>query len=139
MKCYKLVSNWKYLRKNIGSFIVIALFGIYLIFFIIYLIQGIKPLKEETNKNINNILKSQNMQTNFPPKKKAMLIENNSGIIKKKKNKRKSGKHIKKSGNKIDKSYNNKSLAKSKTKLNPFEDSKSKRALNIKNKKEEEN
>ena len=57
MKCYKLVFNWKYLRKNIGFFIVMGLFVIFLIFFIIYLIQGNKPLKQEAKKKIDNILK----------------------------------------------------------------------------------
>jgi uncharacterized SAM-binding protein YcdF (DUF218 family) len=71
MKCYKLVFDWKYLRKNIGSFIVISLFGIYFIFFIFYLVKGIKPLKKVAKKRIDKIVKGENLQTNyFPPKKK---------------------------------------------------------------------
>ena len=143
MKCYKLVFNWKYLRKNIGSFIVIGLFFIYLIFFIFYLVKGIKPLKKVAKKRIDKIVKGENLQTNyFPPKKKSksLIIENDSRIIKKKKRRRKSGKRRSKKGETtIDKSNNNKDLIKSRNKLNPLEESKTKSELNAKNKIEEEN
>ena len=144
MKCYKLVFNWKYLRKNIGNFIVLTLFAFYLGFFIIYLIQGIKPLQQKIKKNIYNNLKNQTKQTNFPPKKKPTLLENNSTIIrkkKKKKNKRKSGKlyNKKEKNNKSEKTYNNKDLLRSKAKLNSLEETKSKSKLNIKNILKEEN
>ena len=54
MKCYKLVFNAKYLKKNIGSFIIILFFIGFLSLLIIYLIKGITPLREEVNKIINN-------------------------------------------------------------------------------------
>ena len=142
MQCYKLVFNWNYLKKNIGSFIVLALFCIYLIFFIIYLIHGIKPLKDEANKKINkkinNILKDHNLQTNFPPKKTSILIANDSKIIKiqKRKSRKKSSKR---SLNKIDITCKNKDLTKSRNKLNLFEDSKTKSRLHFKSKLKVEN
>ena len=52
MKCYNLVFNWRYLKNNIGSLIVICFFIIYTGFFLIYVIKGISPLKEECIKNI---------------------------------------------------------------------------------------
>ena len=62
MKCYNLVFNWRYLKNNIGSLIVICFFIIYTIFFVIYIIKGISPLKgymkniyDDKNKN-NSII-----------------------------------------------------------------------------------
>ena len=75
MKCYNLVFNWKYLKNNYGSFIVFGLFIIYICFFIVYLIKGISPLKEESIKNLNN---NKNIEIinneNFPPKKEKLII-----------------------------------------------------------------
>ena len=167
MKCYKLVFNWKYLRKNIGNFIVLTFFAIYLGFFIIYLIQGIAPLQEEAKKSIYNKLKQgklnsvnkasainkiknddntnnkeQEKENHFPPKKKKSLVMgNNSALIKKKKNKRKSAKLLnnKEEKIKLEKSSKiNKKIMKSKTKLNVQENSVSKNEINVKTKLEEE-
>ena len=52
LKCYKLVFNGKYLKKNVGSFIVLAFLAGYVSFFAIYIIKGITPLQEEAMKSL---------------------------------------------------------------------------------------
>ena len=106
MKCYKLVFNLNYLKKNAGNFIVFAFFLIYLFFFIIYIIKGISPLTEEIMKNLNtNKTENSNIKENsvtikennnkinninnikdinYPPKKKKSVLitsNNNDKII----------------------------------------------------------
>ena len=54
LKCYKLVFNSEFLKKNIGSFVVISFFVLYLCSFIIYTIKGIKPLQEEAIMTLVN-------------------------------------------------------------------------------------
>ena len=61
MKCYKLVFNYDYFKKNIGNFVVLAFFLGYLIFFIIYIFKGISPLQEEINDFIYNKFKDVNI------------------------------------------------------------------------------
>jgi len=98
MKCYKLVFNAHYLRKNIGSFIMIGFFAGYLSLLIIYIIKGITPLKGDIMKtihikfkdvkidNFEDIIINKNVSSNmdekqntneFPPKKEMIDISNN--------------------------------------------------------------
>ena len=49
MKCYKLVFNNEYFKKNAGSIILLIFIFFYLIFLIWYIIRGIKPLELETS------------------------------------------------------------------------------------------
>ena len=109
MKCYNLVFNLKYFKKNIGSIIILIFFGIYLILLIIYIIKGISPLHIEAlktldnkfkNTDINNIVnivinsninvinidnsknKIKKKKNNFfPPKKKKTKIKTEDGLI----------------------------------------------------------
>ena len=50
LKCYKLVFHINVITKNIGSIFSIILFCFYLAFFILYIIKGIKSLKDEVEK-----------------------------------------------------------------------------------------
>ena len=54
LKCYKLAFSIKSVTKNKGSIIVIFLFGIYLIFLIIYCKEGIEKLKLILAKEVLN-------------------------------------------------------------------------------------
>ena len=112
LKCYKLVFNSDYLKKNIGSFVVLSFFILYVIFFIVYIFKGISPLKEEVMNTIytkfkdtkidiqkskdvlvrKSILKinkgGKNKIVEFPPKKvkiKPSMTESNISLKKKKK------------------------------------------------------
>ena len=130
MKCYKLVFNWKYLKKNIGSFIVSGLFIIYICFFIIYIIKGITPLKEASIKNINYY------NNNFPPKKRKQII-NDIVISNAKENKEKRESHLavkKKRKKKLKEHVSNINYQpiQTKTKMNTTENKDSKNALNTK-------
>ena len=58
MKCFNLVFNLKYFKKNIGSIIILIFFGIYLILLIIYIIKGISPLHIEALKTLDNKFKN---------------------------------------------------------------------------------
>ena len=115
LKCYKLVFNSEFLKKNIGSFVVISFFVLYLCSFIIYTIKGIKSLQEEaimtlankfTDVNIKILEKSllegkikdslkENKKIVEPPPKKlknkisdSNLIQEGKNTEKKKKNKK---------------------------------------------------
>ena len=98
MKCYKLVFNAHYLKKNIGSFIMIGFFAAYLILLIIYIIKGITPLKGDIMKtihikfkdvkidNFEDIIINKNVSSNMdekqntiesPPKKETIDMSNN--------------------------------------------------------------
>ena len=115
LKCYKLVFNSEFLKKNIGSFVVISFFVLYLCSFIIYTIKGIKSLQEEaimtlankfTDVNIKILGKSllegkikdslkENKKIVEPPPKKlknkisdSNLIQEGKNTEKKKKNKK---------------------------------------------------
>ena len=90
MKCYKLVFNIAYFKRNIGNFLVMAFFGVYIIFLIIYIIKGITPIKKEimkiisnkfNNVKINNLENSSEFKkddkNNFPPKKKKAIKKYN--------------------------------------------------------------
>ena len=115
LKCYKLVFNSEFLKKNIGSFVVISFFVLYLCSFIIYTIKGIKSLQEEaimtlankfTDVNIKILEKSllegkikdslkENKKIVEPPPKKlknkisdSNLIQEGKNNEKKKKNKK---------------------------------------------------
>ena len=109
LKCYKLVFNSNYLKKNIGNFIVLSFFFVYLCFFVMFIIKGITPLQKEILKNIfitfknvnrddlNNIIINNNININnkkqgiieFPPKKrKTINLENNLKLKEEKKNKK---------------------------------------------------
>ena len=57
MKCYNLVFNFGHLKKNIGSFVVIAFFFGYVCFFFIYIIKGITPLQNEVVKTLSSKFK----------------------------------------------------------------------------------
>ena len=104
MKCYKLVFNIAYFKRNIGNFLVMAFFGVYIIFLIIYIIKGITPIKKEimkiisnkfNNVKINNLENSSEFKkddkNNFPPKKKKAIKKYNdislTRILNSKKNK----------------------------------------------------
>ena len=95
LKCYNLVFNPKYLKQNVGSFVVIGLFTCFLSFFGIYIIKGISPLKQEILNTMNikfegkkdKSLKEKKLEekqekqdiVNSPPKKiksKVINIEN---------------------------------------------------------------
>ena len=101
LKCYKLVFNPNYLKKNIGSFIVLGFFVGYLCFLGIVIYKGISPLQEEVMKNIQipNIIDiNKNINENekkdiieFPPKKrKTVMIESDLSLQKENTKKRKS-------------------------------------------------
>lgn len=64
MKCYKLIFDSKYFKKNAGNFILLIFIIFYLVFSIFYIMRRIKPLEIETshfifvenlNKNKDNI------------------------------------------------------------------------------------
>ena len=80
LKCYNLVFNKNYFVKNIGNFIVLGLFVCYLCFFIIFIIKGISPLKEDILHSINNESEINNNKNEikkiveFPPKKKKIAM-----------------------------------------------------------------
>ena len=121
LKCHKLVFNPGYLKKNIGSFVVLAFFAGYLGFFIIYIIKGITPLQEEAIKTICNKFKDININIleksltekniidiktekqniiEFPPKKrKSVVVESGLNLekVEKKDKKRRKSKNLKKS------------------------------------------
>ena len=63
LKCYNLVFNLKYLKKNIGSFVVLTFFICYLLFLLFYIIKGILPIKEDVKKIMND--KFSNNMNNF--------------------------------------------------------------------------
>ena len=109
LKCYKLVFNTELLKKNIGSFIIISFFILYIISFIIYIIKGIKPLQDEAfetiankfnNININNFKKTiegdedTEKENHSPPKRLRNKTSDSNLIIEKmeNKNKKKKGK-----------------------------------------------
>ena len=96
LKCYKLVFNLNHLKKNLGSFVVISFFIVYVCFFIVYMIKGITPLQEETIKTVSDkftdvnivdlrkMLTDKNMDANkikgqkiieFPPKKRKSVVK----------------------------------------------------------------
>ena len=121
LKCHKLVFNPKYLKKNIGSFVVLTFFVGYLSFFIIYIIKGITPLQEEAIKTICNKFKDININKlektlteknfidnkaekqniiEFPPKKRrSVVVESGLNLenVEKKDKKRRKSKNLKKS------------------------------------------
>ena len=110
MKCYKLVFNSKYLKKNIGNFIVLSFFILYLISFVFFIIKGISPLQEQAIniihskfkdiniddfenilihkvKNLNN--KGKEKIIEFPPKKKKKIVKFESNLTQSQVNKKK--------------------------------------------------
>ena len=71
--CYKLVLNLKILKRNIGFFCILFIFLLQIIFYFIYLIDKLKPLKKFMlifNKKIEL------RKHGFPPHKK--LRKNNT-------------------------------------------------------------
>ena len=54
LKCYKLVFNLDFLKKNYGSIIAIIYFAFYIIFVIIYIFKGISPFKMSISNLITN-------------------------------------------------------------------------------------
>ena len=88
MKCYKLVFNLSNFKKNIGSIIVLCFFIIYIGFFIIYIIEGISPLKVQSLRNLFNNKKVELKNNNNN--------SNNTIIITKKKKRKSSNAIIKK-------------------------------------------
>ena len=126
LKCYNLVFNPNYLKKNIGNFVVIGLFAGFLSFLGIYVVKGISPITKEimntmkikindnnTNEKsltVKKIIEKNEKQDmiNFPPKKRKSIsmkneleLEENEQKNEDKKKKRKS---LKKKNNKIIKS-----------------------------------
>jgi hypothetical protein len=79
------VFNIKFLKKNIGNFIVLIFFLFYLCCLIIYIIKGISPLKEEIIKTLNIKFKNidvdnsgkiiSNKKNNLKNNKKEKIIE----------------------------------------------------------------
>ena len=122
LKCYNLVFNLGHLKKNIGSFVVIAFFIGYVCFFSIYIVKGITPLQNEVVKTLSSKFKDVDINTiknslteekvkdnkdniykrksvvEFPPKKRktVSIVENDMEKDENKKKKRKS-KQLKKS------------------------------------------
>ena len=91
MKCYKLVFDGKYFKKNAGSIILLIFIFFYLIFLICYIMKGITPLELETshfifeeNENESNINKD-DIEIANPS---LTLKEKNQGNINKIKGKR---------------------------------------------------
>ena len=118
LKCYNLVFNLGHLKKNIGSFVVIAFFVGYVCFFSIYIVKGITPLQnevvatlsskfkdvdintiknslvdEKVKNNKDNIYKRKSV-VQFPPKKRktVSIVESDMEKDENKKKKRKSKK-----------------------------------------------
>ena len=86
LKCHKIITNIDSIKVNIGFIISIIFFCCYLICLLIYIFQGINPLKKElkislTNqKGKNNLLfKSKIFNLLFPPKKKNSSTKKISG------------------------------------------------------------
>ena len=87
LKCYKLVFNFNYLKKNVGNFVVLGFFIGYICFFCIFIIKGISPLQEETIKiifdkfnnvdiaNLDKIIIDKNIINNINKKEKQKIIE----------------------------------------------------------------
>ena len=63
--CYKLVFHINVVTKNIGSLICLALFLLYLIFLIMYIIKGITSLKKSVNHFVKKKNKSMNRKVSF--------------------------------------------------------------------------
>ena len=74
LKCYKLVFNFDYFKKNYGSIIAFIYFLIYIIFVIIYIIRGLSPLKIDIS-NLISKLSEDNKYVDGKPK-----IKNNKTI-----------------------------------------------------------
>ena len=83
MKCYKLVFNSKYLKKNIGSFIILVFFAGYLSLLCIYIIKGITPLKKEAIEILNNKFNDVNVDN------LGNIVINNAYTVNKNKKKKK--------------------------------------------------
>ena len=94
LKCYNLVFTKNILKRNIGSIILFILFLIYLICFLIYIFQGIDPLKIKFFRSSLNNDKSKNIpdiKINFFVENKFLvniggLKDNRKEIKRKKKN-----------------------------------------------------
>ena len=77
LKCYKIITNIKALKSNIGCMITIIYFCCYLICVFIYIFKGIDPLRKKLGKILkmkktNNITKKNSNIDNilYPPVKK---------------------------------------------------------------------
>ena len=81
LKCYKLVFNFCYLKRNNGSIIVSIYFLFYIIFVIIYIFKGILPLKNE----ITNLISKKNENSQHNKINRIYSINNNSKSHKSKK------------------------------------------------------
>jgi hypothetical protein len=86
LKCYKLVFNIDYFKKNLGSFVFLLFMVIFLSTLFFYIIKGISPIKEEAksiifkkfkNINENNYDKTINFNDNGNNKKQHNKNHNN--------------------------------------------------------------
>ena len=83
LKCYKLAFSINIFKNNKGNIIIISLFLIYLVGVIMYIIKGIKPLKNKYKKDLNSKDEAKNECNNsnktnknhMPPKR--TKIKNN--------------------------------------------------------------
>ena len=140
LKCYKLVFDLNHLKKNIGSFVVITFFVGYLCFFIIYIIKGISPLKEEAIKtvcdkfvdiniiDVKKVLDDKNLEDNknekediknFPPKKRKTVTAESGLALEKKENKKRKSSKLKKN-----KTINDKRKSKKENKISMIDEPK---------------
>ena len=82
MKCYKLVFSVKSITKNYGSIILIILFLGHVSILIIYIFKGIKPIKEDILKIVENLKKeSKSLQKKKTGKKAKTKRKRKSSII----------------------------------------------------------
>ena len=119
IKCYKIIMNFKRLKNNIGSYIILFIVLIYVIGLILFLIKGYKLLNEKIdNIKIDNKIqnKTKNSKINNYP------IKRNIGINKQIKNKQ----------NK--KIIKNKNLNTNNTSINKFKLQKNNKSLNLEKK-----
>ena len=91
IKCFSLVFDLNSITNNYGSIMVIAYFALYVIFFIVFIVKGINPIKidvvkaylEKPKENINNDNKKNNKKVKIRDKSKNINKGNNISIKKK--------------------------------------------------------
>ena len=82
LKCYKLVFKLEYFKKNIGNFIIISYFIIYISMIVIYIIKDNSKLTENILKIINIKFKNNKEKIiNFPPIKRKTVVINSNEIL----------------------------------------------------------
>ena len=82
LKCNNLFLNIKILSRNIGFYNLSSMFVLQIIFFFVYLIKKLKPLKHfmlifKNNNDIKNSQNNNNFRNTPPPKNISTIIPNN--------------------------------------------------------------